>query len=64
MAPKAAFSVNEFLTSHSIGRTTFYKLVNDGKIKCRRIGARTVVLAEDAAAWRDSLPALEPRKAA
>ena len=64
MAPKAAYTVNEFLAAHGIGRTKFYQLVNDGEIKCRRIGARTAGLAEDAAAWRDSLPAFEPRKAA
>ncbi len=64
MAPKAAYTVNEFLTAFGLGRTKFYELVNSGAIKCRRNGSRTIVLASDAIAWVESLPALEPRKAA
>jgi hypothetical protein len=64
MAPKTAYTVNEFLTSFGIGRTKFYELVNAGDIKCRRNGGRTIILATDAIAWVEGLPALEPKKAA
>jgi hypothetical protein len=61
---KAAYTVSEFLTAFGLGRTKFYELVNAGQLKARKNGTRTVVLAADAQAWLDSLPQVEPRKAA
>ena len=61
---KAAYTVAEFLEAYGLGRTKFYELVHSGAIKARKNGQRTVVLAADAQAWLNSLPAVEPRKAA
>ncbi len=64
MPLKAAYTVNEFLTAFGVGRTKFYELVNTGAIKARRNGGRTIITAADAQAWLDSLPQVEPKKAA
>jgi len=53
---KGAFSVNEFLAWSSIGRTVFYREVNLGRLKINKIGHKTVVTAENATAWLNSLP--------
>ena len=53
---KGAFSVNEFLAWASIGRTVFYREVNAGRLKINKIGHKTVVTADSAAAWLNALP--------
>ena len=53
---KGAFSVNEFLHWASIGRTVFYREVNQGRLKINKIGHKTVVTASNAQAWLESLP--------
>ena len=53
---KGAYSVNEFMAWASIGRSKFYQEVNEGRLKIRKIGAKTVVTATDANAWLNSLP--------
>lgn len=47
---KAAYSVNETLTLLSIGRTSLYKLVADGKLKPAKLGKKTLFYASDLAA--------------
>jgi hypothetical protein len=56
LSPKGAYSVTEFMAWASIGRTKFYQEVNSGKLKIRKIGAKTVVTATDADAWLNALP--------
>ena len=53
---KGAFSVNEFLAWASIGRTVFYREVNEGRLKINKIGHKTVVTADNAESWLNSLP--------
>lgn len=36
-------TVDDFCSSLNIGRTTFYKLVKDGRIKLVKIGRRSLV---------------------
>lgn len=64
MTAKAAYTVTEFLETFGVGRTKFYELVNSGALKARKNGQRTIVLAADAQAWLNSLPAVEPHEAA
>lgn len=52
---KQAYSVNDFLDAFSIGRTMFYREVNDGRLKIHKIGTKTIVKAADACAWLDNL---------
>ena len=51
-----AYSVSDVLKLIGISRTKFYALVGGGKIKVRKIGNRTIILARDLNAWLESLP--------
>lgn len=53
---KLAFEVNEFCRLYSIGRTTFYEQIKAGHLKVRKVGTKTLVLAEDAQSWLAGLP--------
>lgn len=55
---KAALTVNEFCNRYSIGRNLFYDEVKAGRLRTRKAGRRTLVLATDAAAWAHALPGL------
>jgi len=57
-ASPVAYSVSEFLKAFAIGRTKFYQEINSGRLKARKLGTRTVVLASDAATWAAALPEL------
>lgn len=56
IAEKGAFSVNEFLAWASIGRTQFYREVNEKRLKINKLGSKTLVTAENANAWLANLP--------
>jgi hypothetical protein len=53
---RAAFSIESFAHAHEIGRTTTLELIRSGKLTARKIGTRTIITAEDARVWRESLP--------
>ena len=51
--PRVAFTVAEFCSSHRISRTTFYQLLNAGiGPRIMKVGVKTLISAESAAAWR------------
>jgi hypothetical protein len=52
---KAAYSVNETLDQLSIGRTTFYDLVNCGDLKITKLGRKSLVYAVDIASLLNKL---------
>lgn len=52
---KAAYSVNDTLDLLSIGRTTFYELVDRGDLKITKLGRKTLVYAIDIAALLSQL---------
>ncbi len=55
-SPDAMYDVNSFCKAHKIGRTTFYELIKQGRgPRLSKIGRRTLISAEDAAVWRESL---------
>ncbi len=53
-----AMTVIEFLSWARIGRTTFYREVGAGRIKLRKVGAKTLILRSEAEAWLNGLPAV------
>ena len=59
----SAYSVEEF-AHNGISRYTVYREINGGKLIARRVRGKTIVTAEDAAAWRRSLPKVQPSDAA
>lgn len=44
--PKLAYSIKEACEASSLGRTSIYSLIAAGRLSARRIGGRTVVLAD------------------
>jgi hypothetical protein len=54
--PTLAFSVESFAEAHDIGRNKVFEEINSGRLKARKVDRRTIITAEDAAAWRASLP--------
>ena len=43
---KLAYSIREACEASSLGRTTIYALIGEGKLKAVRVGGRTVIPAE------------------
>ena len=52
---KAAYTVNESLNILSIGRTSFYALINSGKLRPMKLGKKTLIGADDIVALLSSL---------
>jgi hypothetical protein len=50
------FTVADFCTRYSIGRTSFYREVAARRIKILKFGAATRITRQDAEAWLASLP--------
>jgi hypothetical protein len=59
-----SFSLDEFARRNCISLTTVYAEIRASRLIAHKIGRRTVVLAEDARAWRDNLPKVQPEGAA
>lgn len=61
MADIVVYPLPEFLTAFGVSRRKVYEALNSGQLKARKNGKRTMIIAADALAWLDSLPAYEPR---
>ncbi len=51
-----AFSPKAFERAFGIGHTKLYEEIKAGRLIARKLGVRTIILAEDAVAWARSLP--------
>lgn len=49
------FDIDGFCKWASIGRTRCYSEVKKGRLRLRKLGKRSLILLEDAQAWRASL---------
>jgi hypothetical protein len=57
LAPaQVAYSVEKFVRTFNIGRSTIYEEIRSGRLKIRKAGARTLIPHEDAMAWLNGLP--------
>lgn len=56
-------TVQDFLEEYPMARSTFYKLVQDGKIAITKIGRATRIRREHAEAWAATLPVICGRAA-
>jgi excisionase family DNA binding protein len=59
LSRREAFAVSEFCERYGICRETFYQEVRRGRLRARKLGAKTVVLKTDADAWVATMPPLE-----
>ena len=59
LSRREAFAVSEFCERYGICRETFYQEVRRGRLRARKLGAKTIVLKTDADAWVATMPQLE-----
>ena len=59
VAQRAASTINEFAERNRLCRETVYAEIPLKRLKARKVGSKTLIFAEDEAAWRNSLPFLE-----
>lgn len=59
MTEPLAYPLPAFLKLAGIGRTKAYEEIAAGRLKARKMGSRTVILAADARAWLETLPPLK-----
>jgi hypothetical protein len=61
--PKTGKTVAEFATSVGISPAQVYIEMGSGRLKGKKLGRRTIILAEDEAAWLAALPpaVIKPR---
>ena len=63
-AARAASTVNEFAARNHICRETVYVEIRRKRLIAHKVGSKTLIFAEDEAAWRNNLPVLELGSAA
>jgi hypothetical protein len=51
-----AMSVSEFCRWASCGKTKLYAELKSGRLVARKLGAKTIILRDDAESWLRSLP--------
>jgi hypothetical protein len=56
-----SYSLGEFARQNNLGVTTVRGEIKSGRLVARKIGRRTIITAEDAKAWQERLPKLQPR---
>jgi hypothetical protein len=56
-----SYSLNEFARHNAIGLTTVRGEIQAGRLVARKIGRRTIIAAEDAKAWQEQLPKVQPQ---
>ncbi|KKC34606.1 helix-turn-helix domain-containing protein [Devosia psychrophila] len=54
---KAAYTLLDFLTRYGISKSSAYREINAGRLKAVKRGRATLITAEAATAWLNSLPA-------
>jgi hypothetical protein len=53
---KVAYTVAEFCAAHGVGKSLVFEEIAAGRLRTKKAGRRTLILAKDAAAWVDALP--------
>lgn len=53
---KHGLTIQEACTYSGIGKTKLYEAINSGKLKARKAGKRTLILAHDLRRYLSSLP--------
>lgn len=59
LASRLSYTVDQFVTASGIGRTTVFAEIKAGRLKARKVGKRTLITAEAARVFLDSLPERE-----
>jgi excisionase family DNA binding protein len=56
---REALSIPEVCAATAIGRTKIYSAINDGSLKARKFGKRTIVLRSELQDFLTSLPSAD-----
>jgi hypothetical protein len=56
-----SYSLDEFARLNDIALTTVRGEIKAGRLTARKVGRRTIITAEDATAWQQRLPKVQPR---
>lgn len=56
------YRVEDFCAVFGISRRTAWQLISDGHVEALKVGRRTLITAESAAAWRDRCPRVSPAR--
>ena len=59
MTEPIAYPFRTFLERYGVGKTKAYEEIKAGRLKAIKNGRATIITAEAAKAWLDSLPALK-----
>ena len=62
--PPLANGIGPAAKAAGVGRDTLYRAIARGELTARKIGARTVILADELRRWLDAMPAIPSRRAA
>ncbi len=60
--PKLAFSIEEAAHRADSCRDTIYGAINAGKLRAKKHGRRTIILASDLESYLSDLPVFEPKR--
>jgi len=61
---RLAYSVDRFCEDTDTGRSKVYELIRAGKLRAKKLGSKTLILAEDADRFLASLPDMPAAEAA
>src|SRR5262245_25103463 len=61
---RLAYSVDGFCEASNTGRSKVYELIRTGRLRAKKFGSKTLILAEDANAFLASLPDMRTDQAA
>lgn len=54
-----SYSVAEAVEASGVGRSFLYEQIKSGRLKARKLGRRTLILAEDMQSWLAALPKIQ-----
>lgn len=52
---KVAYRINEAVVATGVPRSTLYEQIRSGRLRTRKLGARTLIMAADLRAWLEQL---------
>jgi excisionase family DNA binding protein len=53
-----AVSIEDVCKATGLCRTVVYEHINSGGLRARKVGRRTVILADDLRAWLENMPTI------
>ncbi len=58
-----SYSIAEVVKASGVCRTVLYEEIKAGRLRARKLGRRTLILADDLQSWLSALPCTKPEVA-